>query len=69
VVARHKATLSHELDDGDVTAHAVHIGDGYYDATFKCRECGEDATKQLTVDERTFDAQWAVWAQEHWHNP
>jgi hypothetical protein len=51
-----------------VTLYAIHVGDGYYAATYKCRVCGDDADKELTGDRRIILGHWNVWAREHWHD-
>lgn len=63
---RPRPRLEHSVDSGDVKAVGVHIGDGYYSATYTCRACG--AEESLTLQKRQFDGKWSVWAQEHRHN-
>jgi hypothetical protein len=68
-MARHEAHITRELDSGDVSMTAVHVGDGYYEATYSCRVCGEEADREVRADRRIVLGKWKLWAREHWHNP
>jgi hypothetical protein len=68
-VSKKYPPIRHSVDSGDVSVDASHVRDGYYAAIFQCRECGDEATKELTIPKSRVLPSWQAWAREHYHNP